>query len=432
MSCQVVSGAPKAYNENMSNFLTWLSKRRFPYEPLITVEISKSRLVYNLNEFRKFIPNGAIAPVLKSNAYGHGLVEVAKILEIGSAGWRRKSEIGNSKTIPFFIVDSYFEAVALRAKHLRTPILVIGYARPETIAGARLKHVSFTIANMETLRSLAKKTKKENSQGGTIDFRLPIAGIRHLRRVHLKIDTGMKRQGILPEEIPEAMEIINNDNSIILEGICSHLCDADNEDESFTDGQIALWNRMAKQFRDVFPRLKYWHLSNTDGHRFHNEIDANVSRLGIGLYGLTDGNSFKPPLGLQPAMEMKTIITGAKKIKAGDTVGYGNTFTAMDDMTVATIPVGYFEGLDRRLSNKGFVLIGESRVPCPIIGRVSMNITIIDVTNIPNVIVGMPVIVISNNPADENSIVKIAEKCKTITYEIAVKIPGQLKRVIVN
>ncbi|MEK7501302.1 MAG: alanine racemase, partial [Patescibacteria group bacterium] len=364
-SCQVVSNISKAYNKTMMNLLTWLSKRRFPYEPLIAVEISRSRLIHNLNEFRKLAPNGCIAPVLKSNAYGHGLIEVAEILETESG----------CVTSLFFIVDSYFEAIALRAKHIHTPILIIGYTRPETIAIAKLKHISFTVTNMETLRALAKKAEIENTHGGMIGIQLPIVGARWPHIIHLKIDTGMRRQGIMPEEINETIEIIQGSQSIILEGICSHLSDANNEDEAFTDSQIILWNKIVRQFRSKFPHLKYWHLSNTDGHRFKGEIEANVSRLGIGLYGLIDGKSFTPPLDLKPVMEMKTIITGIKKLQIGETVGYGNTFTAQKNMTIATVPVGYFEGIDCRLSNSGIILIGPENIPCPIIGRVSMNIT---------------------------------------------------------
>ena len=404
------------------NLLTWLSKRRFPYEPLIAVEISRSRLIHNLNEFRKLAPNGCIAPVLKSNAYGHGLIEVAEILETESG----------CVTSLFFIVDSYFEAIALRAKHIHTPILIIGYTRPETIAIAKLKHISFTVTNMETLRALAKKAEIENTHGGMIGIQLPIVGARWPHIIHLKIDTGMRRQGIMPEEINETIEIIQGSQSIILEGICSHLSDANNEDEAFTDSQIILWNKIVRQFRSKFPHLKYWHLSNTDGHRFKGEIEANVSRLGIGLYGLIDGKSFTPPLDLKPVMEMKTIITGIKKLQIGETVGYGNTFTAQKNMTIATVPVGYFEGIDCRLSNSGIILIGPENIPCPIIGRVSMNITTIDISNVIGVNVGTAVTIISNDPDQPNSIEKIAEKCNTITYDIAVKIPAQLKRAVID
>jgi len=412
--------------------LTWLSRRRFPYEPLITVEISKSRLIHNMKEFEKLAPGGCIAPVLKSNAYGHGLLEVARILE--SDTFNQKHRQGNVTigTIPFFVVDSYFEAIALRSRHIRTPILIIGYTRPETIAIARLKHVSFTITSLEMLRVVAKSSGAERTNSGMISIDFPIVGTRHPRLIHLKIDTGMRRQGIMPHEIPEAIEIIKKCGSMVLEGICSHLCDADSADWTFTEEQIARWNRIVKQMRIAFPRVKYWHLSNTDGHRFRDEIDANVSRLGIGLYGLTVGNIFSPSLDLLPVMKMKTIITGIKQMKTNETTGYGNAFQAKKDMTIATIPAGYFEGLDRRLSNTGTILVGPNRIPCPIIGRVSMNITTVDVSNVPDAKAGMSIVAISDNQEDQNSILSIAKICRTIPYEITVKIPAQLKRVVTD
>ncbi len=425
------------------NLLTWASRRRFPYEPLIRVEISHKNLIHNLREFKKLAPKDQhghpqIAPVLKSNAYGHGLVEVANALQ-------------HEHHIPFFIVDSYFEAIALRAKGIKHHLLVIGYTRPETIRDSNLNNVSFTVTNMETLRAIAvQKIDHWPSNEGHIGFRsLNLRFRPKVVRIHLKIDTGMRRQGILPSEVDEAINLIKHDGAskrpIILEGITSHLCDADNIDESFSESQIHIWNKIVERFQHEFKSLKYVHLSATDGHRLTPDISANISRLGIGLYGLSQNTALNPHVNQLPALEMKTIITGIKKLSIGETVGYGNTFKAIQDMTIATIPVGYFEGIDRRLSYSnrngslnegGTVLVGIKRIPCPIIGRVSMNITSIDVSKMASegaggIKVGDEVVTISGVSTDENSIVNIAKKCGTISYEIAVHIPAHLKRVVV-
>ncbi|MFA6554144.1 MAG: alanine racemase [Candidatus Paceibacterota bacterium] len=391
----------------MKNPLTWLSRRRFPYEPLIKVEISKSRLTHNLNEFKKLAPENKIAPVLKSNAYGHGLLEIANLLE---------SEIKKSgimkKHLPFFVVDSYFEAVALRAKGIKTPLLIIGYTRPETILTSHLSHISYTISNLESLQA--------------------IKNCKHTISIHLKIDTGMHRQGILPSEIDQTIQYLKNSPRVSLDGICSHLCDADNQDSKFTKNQISIWNNAVKKIKNEFPNIKYIHLSATDGHKYSPIIEANVSRLGLGLYGITE--KFNAELDLQPVLEMKTIITGIKKLRQGETIGYNNTFKAERDMTVATIPVGYFEGVDRKLSNIGAIEVvhgsTNQKTICPIIGRVSMNITSIDISGISDVSIGTEVIVISNNPSNKNSIQSISKLCGTIEYERAVHIPEHLKRVI--
>ncbi|MCX6716140.1 MAG: alanine racemase, partial [Candidatus Taylorbacteria bacterium] len=289
----------------MRRLLYWLSRKRFPYEPLISVTISKQRLLHNLNEFRKLIPHGVIAPVLKSNAYGHGLLEIANILK-------------NDPKIPFFVVDSYFEAVALRARGIKKPLLVIGYTRPRTIIESELRNTAFTITSIDTLKAL----RDVNS---TI-------------YVHLKIDTGMRRQGILIEEVPYAKEILEKNQLISLQGICTHLCDADNPDETFTEIQTDHWNKVVAEFKNAFPHIWYFHAAATDGSRLSEDIHANVVRLGIGLYGLTGNEDLNKTLDLLPVLEMTTIITGMKMLLRGETVGYGNTFKAEDDLCIATIP----------------------------------------------------------------------------------------------
>jgi len=402
-----------------------LSRDLHPYEPLITVELSRERLLHNLDEFQKIAPKnnatdvGVIAPVLKSNAYGHGLFEIAEILE----------KENRNGSIPFFVVDSYFEAVALRARSIKTPLLIVGYTRPETIATSHLKHIAFTITDIETLRTISKIAATGNASKKTSSISL-----------HIKIDTGMRRQGILPIEIAEAIPLLRKNPVLSVEGVLTHLSDADNPDHSFTEKQISAWNDIARRFKTEFPSLKYIHASASDGHRFTKKIEANVSRLGIGLYGLSDDVEFARKMNLKPVLQMKTIVTGVKKLKAGETTGYGNTFTAWKDTSIATIPVGYFEGLNRKLSNNGAVIVLKndgSRAICPIVGRVSMNITTVEISTeekastISAIRVGSSVIVISNTVTDPNSIASIAKKSSTITYEIAAHIPAHLKRIVV-
>ncbi|MDE2037979.1 MAG: alanine racemase, partial [Patescibacteria group bacterium] len=365
-----------------------------------------------------------IAPVLKSNAYGHGLFETAAVLELHDH-------------IPFFVVDSYFEAVALRAKSFRTPILIIGYTRPEIIAKAALKDVAFTVTSMEQLRLFGDHHAPCPEYFDQDDRRRRIFARPHRAHIHLKIDTGMRRQGILSGEIDEAIAILKESEVAVLDGVCTHFSDADNEDSSFTEAQIAEWNRAVARFRAAFPRLKHAHAAATDGARFSDDIDADTVRLGIGLYGLSQ-NSALDGLGLQPVMEISTIVTGVKKLAAGETVGYGNSFAAAKDMTVATIPFGYYEGFDRRMSSgpdgapRAFVQVGPDRIPCPIVGRISMNIASIDVTKVPSAAMGTKVVVFSADRYALNSIDATARNSGTISYEIAVKIPAHLKRTLVE
>ena len=355
--------------------------------PLITITISKHYLLHNLEQFKGIKPENSIAPVLKSNAYGHGLIEIASILE---------------DKADFFVIDSYFEALALRNEGIKTPLLIIGYVRPEIINANKLKGVSYGISSLDALRSISSSA-----------------------RIHLKIDTGMRRQGIMPEELNEALSHIKNNPNIEFEGICSHLSDADNSDRSYTEKQITLWNSIVEKVKKEFPSIKYIHLSNSYGHAFAKKISANTSRLGIGLYGLAD----IPGVNLKPVLEMRTILTNIKNIKKGDSVGYNNSFVASQDMTIATIPVGYYEGLDRQLTNKGGVKIGNT--DAPVVGRISMNMTTIDVSALKNLKIGDIVQVISPIKSDKNSIYSMAQLGETITYELVVKIPREIKRIIV-
>lgn len=363
----------------MRKLIRFLRNSRFKYKPLVEIEISEEALLRNLNIFRQKVD---VAPVLKSNAYGHGLVKVAQIME--------------KQKVPFLIVDSYYEALILRNEKIKSHILMLGYNHSENILQNKLKNVAFTITGLETIHELAALKKPQ--------------------KFHLKIDTGMNRQGIALDQIDEAVNLIKSNKNIILEGICSHFADSDGENAEFTLEQIKIWNEVVKKLRSEFD-LKYWHMSNSFGEKFADKIDANVMRLGIGLY-----------LWEKPALEMKSVISSVKNVKARGKVGYACTFEAPQDMKIATIPVGYFEGVDRRLSNCGFVKIKGKF--CPIVGRVSMNITTVDVSGV-DVKAGDEVIVISAKKEDKNSVENIAKTCEMITYEVLVKIPGQLRRVII-
>lgn len=422
------------YNRTMKDLLTRLSRLRYPYEPLIAVTISRERLLGNLHEFMRVAPAGKVAPVLKSNAYGHGLIEVARVLEA-----ERRRDTETAEAIPFFTIDSYFEAVALRAAGIKTPLLVIGYTRPETIANAGLRDISFAMTSLEALKAIAQTVGKSGTRSAGLfglPFSLPPLPLLRKREIsiHLKIDTGMRRQGILPAEIDAACQAVESNPLLKVAGICTHLSDADNPDETFTETQLRVWNDATKKIRQRFPGIAHVHVANTDGHRFVSGAEATVSRLGLGLYGLIDRDRFSTEVGIdvKPALRMETIVTGTKKLARGESTGYGNTFTATDDMIIATIPVGYYEGLDRRLSNIGSVSVGAEKTPCPIVGRISMNITVVDVTNVPDVSIGTPVTVISDDPDAPNSIVNMARACggQPIPYELATHIPSHLKRIV--
>lgn len=375
-----------------SIFRKW-RKAHSSYSPLVEVRISRSALISNYEAFLGRTKQ--IAPVLKSNAYGHGLVEVARILD-------------SRKELPFFVVDSYFEALTLRNEGIQSSILVIGYTKDTNILNDPIPNTAYTIHSLDQLESLS-------------NARQPIT-------IHLKVDTGMHRHGIMPEEIDQACEIIKNAPHITLEGIASHLSDADGTSTEYTEKQITIWNDAITKIKEQINTVRYFHLAQTAGSYETNKANTNVIRLGIGLYGYT----FNPrdSIALKPALELHTVISSIKTLTQGESIGYNNTFIAPKDLRVATLPVGYFEGVDRRLSSKGSVLINGSQ--CPIIGRVSMNITSVDVSTLETVNRDDGVTVISRNITDPNSVSKIAKVCECTAYEVLIHIPSHLRRVIVS
>lgn len=375
------------------NFLQKIFKARINYKPLIEIRVFKDAILHNLKTFQKTHSKFQFAPVLKSNAYGHGLVEVASILD--------------DQNCPFFMVDSFYEALVLRRAGIKTKILVLGYVTIEQILKSNLRDVSFAIIDLDQLKNIAANLNKKTF-------------------FHLKLDTGMHRQGLLINQIREAVSIIKSNSNIILEGLCSHFADADGENKDFTKGQIKLWNENSKVLQAEFDTIKYLHLSNTAGAFYLPEINANVARLGIGLYGF-NASPFKQ-LDLKPALEMRSIITSVKTIPAGEKVGYNNLYIATRETKIATVPVGYNEGLDRRLSNLGFVKIKDTF--CPVVGRVSMNMCSVDVTEIKDVKLEDEVVMISTATQDKNSVENIAKLSNQIPHEVLVDIPGYLKRVV--
>ena len=381
----------------LHSFLDYLRTFRSQPEPLIEVKIYRDRLLNNLKILRRVNKGFNISPVLKANAYGHGLVEVARILD--------------KEGVPFFVVDSYYEARVLRVKGVKTSILVAGYTPEAVISHNRLKNIAFAITSLSQLEGLSNQKLYE-----------PIP-------IHVKVDTGMNRQGLRPEELNRANKIIKDNINIIPQGCMSHLADADGWYELPTQKQLSLWNDIQAKWKKTFPETIYYHIRSTSGRKYNNSIQGttgNVLRIGLGIYGLDETEEEE---GIEAVLAIESVISAIKSLSAGDFVGYNFTFESKSDMRVAVVPMGYYEGIDRRLSNKGAYKVGNQY--CPILGRVSMNITTVDVSELREVSRGDKIITISPNREDKNSIKNIAKICGTIPYDIVVKIPTSLRRSII-
>lgn len=359
---------------------------RKKYKTLNTVSISKAALRHNLQLYRDLLPEQAICPTLKSNAYGHGLIPVAKIFD------KEKPE--------FLIVDSLYEAYELKKARIKTPILILGYTFPENLKAKRFPF-HFAVSDLETAKILAKK-------------KTPL---------HIEVDTGMSRAGFRLEDLPEALKALREMKANI-EGIFTHLADADNpENNGKTDKQCELFLKALMLTKEAGFNPKWIHASNSAGAVKAKIPQLNMARVGISIYGLSplleDDPKAASLTNLQPVMEVNSTIIAKKKIKAGDCISYNCTFTADQDMTIGILPFGYYEGIPRSLSNKA-----------PFLGRICMNHAMIDLTN-SELEVGNEFTVYARSKNALNSFHNMAKEAGTITYELTTKIAESIRRKVV-
>ncbi|HSW97528.1 MAG TPA: alanine racemase [Candidatus Saccharimonadales bacterium] len=363
------------------------------YQTLNTIEISQSALVQNF-KYLSGISNLKVAPVLKSNAYGHGLQLVAKVLD--------------NEDVPFFCVDSLFEAYELLKINIKTPIHIMGYTDPENVKVKKLPF-SFTVFDKEMLMTLNKY------QPGS--------------KIHIFIDTGLHREGIQVDDLPEFLEYIKSLKNISIEGLMSHFAMSDQFADPLTVDQVNNFQKAQLLVQQAGIQPKWIHIANSAGLLLSKKYDGmlgNIARVGIATYGI--GGELED-IHLKPALRALTKIGQIKHIKKGEKIGYDFTYTAKKDMVIGVLPYGYYDGMDRRLSNSGFVTVDG--ILCPIIGRVSMNITTIDVSKVRQPQVGQTVIVYSNNASDKNSIQHAGKLSGTIQRDLLVHLSESTKRILV-
>lgn len=372
-----------------------LSLFKKSYYPLNKITISKKRLIHNYSYLSGISKDIKAAPVLKSNAYGHGLVSTAKILD--------------SQNAPFFCVDSLYEAYELLKNKIKTPILIMGYVHPDNLSVKKLPF-SYAVYNTESAIAINKYQ--------------PNAG------VHIFVDSGMHREGITVSELPEFIRHLKSLNNLKIEGLMSHFGASEEPHNPSTQKQLKNFETAIRILNNeaVFP--KWVHLGNSSAalnYKDYQKKIGNVVRCGIALYGIDPEDKDK---NLMPVLELRTTLNQVKTVKRGERVGYSFTFKAETDKTIGILPLGYHDGLDRRLSTIGMVKIQDTL--CPIIGRVSMNLTTIDITKLKNPKVGLDVVVYSNNNTEQNSINHLARNIDTIPYDLLVNLAASTKRLIID
>ncbi len=372
------------------------------YQVLNEISVSGSSLLNNYNYFTSKNKNLTIAPVLKSNAYGHGLIPVGQFV--------------NQNLKPSMIcVDSLYEAYELHQAGVITPVLIMGYTNPENFRVWKKLPFAFSVYDLDTVRALAKY------QPGA--------------RVHIKLDTGMYRLGLLEQDIPAFVAGLKQIGNLQIEGIFSHLSQADDPSKTtFTKNQISSFKRMVSLFENEGFVFKWRHIASTAGAEVINDSYFNLVRLGIGFYGVSPfgphtAEGRRERKELKPALTLSSHIVVVKDVIVGGQVGYGGTYTAKQNEKIAILPLGYNEGVSRSLSNLGIVIVKNTS--CPIVGRVSMNMTAIKLTRNTDAKIGDPVTIISPDAATANSVYQLAKIKNTIPYEVLTSLHSSIRRRII-
>lgn len=378
----------------MKRLLFWNRKK---LQTLNRVKIDSQNIKHNIEILQQAAHRKDVFPVLKSNAYGHGLNEMVQILK--------------GFDFPYIAVDSYYEALQIWKTHKR-PVLIMGPNIPENLSSFKWKNLALGVSNLQVLSAVAK--------------------LKNPVKIHLFVNTGMNREGLQQEEFHEALRILKKSPNIELEGVCSHFADADGETEIFNQKQEARFSKYLDIILKEGFSAKYIHLGNSAGFNKTKDSRINAFRPGIALYGynplLNSDSNFSKLKDLKPALELISTITNIQHLKKGESVSYNGAFTANKELDVGIVPVGYFEALDRKLSSAGCFKYEDTFLP--ILGRVCMNFTCFDTKELA-LKIGDEVTIISKNPTDNNSVENIAKQTGTIPYEVCTRVERSIRREII-
>jgi alanine racemase len=370
---------------------------------LTWLEINKRAVESNIRAFRKIVGQKMVLmPVVKANAYGHGLVEIATLC-------------AKNKEVDALCVVSLDEALTLRAQGIKKPLVVLGiYELDEkTLTQAVRQKIVLPLYTIEQARTLNKVAKK----------------IRRSVTVHLKIDTGTSRIGVLPSEaVAFAMLVKKTCPEVIIDGLWSHFSSSE-DNAQVTKQQLAIFEKVRARLAEVSILPTYCHMACSASTALYPQTVCNAVRFGIGLYGLHPSKATTEKIQLTPVLSWKTTIIQVKTVPKGTAVSYGRTFITKKTTKLAVLPVGYYDGLWRSWSNKASVLIKGRR--CPIRGRVCMNVTMVDVTAVPGVKAGDRVTLLGRDGGKHIAAEELAQISDTINYEIVTKVGGHLPRIIV-
>lgn len=339
--------------------------------------IIRNNLINNVRVLKSQLKIGCkFCAVVKADAYGVGADLVSRLI---------------TDEVDAFAVANIYEGICLRKAGINKPIFILGAINFDAINEYSVCNLTPTVNSLFEMNKLSRLIKK------------PI-------KVEFGLNTGMNRYGFdCKNEILDAIELLNGNNKIELVGVYSHLSTKEN-DKEFIKMQSNKFNKLISSFGNYLNYMNI-HISNTNAIMFHKELNYNMVRCGFGLYGMS-----KNELGLKPAVEIKSKIVSLKKVVCGESVGYDRTYKVKQDRLIAIVPLGYYDGINRRVSNKGKVIVNNYYAK--IVGRVCMDAFMIDVTKIPGVKIGDEVTILGCYGDKEISLLDYANWAGTSEYEI--------------
>jgi alanine racemase len=369
-------------------------------------EISASALAHNFKVLQEAAGGMALIPVVKANAYGHGVKEVVPVLLREGA-----------RMLAVALVE---EAMELRALGVDVPMLLLGLGGGYDGAWDLLLEQDLwpTLYRADHLEAFAAAARRRGKKA----------------KFNLKVDTGMGRIGVLPGELDELLTVLGHLPELVLAGLSSHFANADLADPQVTEAQTKQFGELLEQIRARGHAPELAHLSNSAGifalSDVWKRLGLNAVRPGVALYGLPPAPWMVDAKKLRPVMTWKTEIAHLKRVAAGTPVSYGGTWIAQRESLIASLPLGYADGYSRHHSNTGHVLVGGRKAP--IAGRVCMDMVMVDVTDIPGVALGDEGVLMGTQGEERITAAQLAEWSHTIHYEVVCGVGSRVPRVTVE
>ena len=367
--------------------------------PPTVASVDLSALAHNLVQVRRYLPkNCDVIAVVKADAYGHGAAVISRTL----------SELGVTR----FAVASLQEGVGLREAGIRAPILIMGALFPNQFPDAIAHELTPVVYDLDMVDGLAKLVKTRREPYG----------------VHVKVETGMGRLGLAPDAVLPLLQSAHFKGPLRAEGLMTHLADADSADPAYSTAQLSRFRSVVTQIEGAGLSIPLVHAANSAAILCYPSAHFTAVRPGVMLYGYDPAPLDRASPELRPVLTLVTRVGQVRTLAPGDSVSYNRTYTAARVSRIAVLPIGYAGGYGRSLSNRGAVLIGGRQAP--IVGRVCMDMTMVDVTDIPGVRPGDEAVLIGRQGSEQITAADLAVWQGTIPYEVLCAIGTRVTRIV--